>query len=259
MNAKVFANALRLGRMGLLWYAIGAVVAIANGGLAQSALTGQGATIQNLLKSMPPALLEMFKINLSSFTSPIGYMCARSLSLIWPLVVVAFVAGSAGSISAMVERGTIHFELSLPVSRTQWFASRILVGLVGLVSLMLVTFLALQSFVPAAQWWRFAIFGLAFGTLWLGIAYAVAALARDRGLVTGVVFGLFGLEFLLATLASTISGARWLGNLSIWTNYTPEPVMNDGVPWGTVALWLTIGVLGFVVALWRWRTRDIPA
>ncbi len=259
MNAKVILNTLRLGRMGLLWYAIGAVVAVANGGLAQSALKGQGETIQGLLKSMPPALLEMFKINLSSFTSPIGYMCARALSLIWPLVVVAFAAGSAASISAMLERGTIHFELSLPVSRTNWFLSRILAGLTGMLGLLLVTWLALQSFVPAANWWRFIVLGIAFGFLWLGVGYMVAAFARDRGVVTGVVFGFFGLQFLLSTLSSTVSGAGWLANLSLWSNYQPETVVNDGVPWGTVVVWLAVGLIGFGLALWRWRTRDIPA
>lgn len=176
----------------------------------------------------------------------------------WPIVVIAFAAGSAGGISSMLERGTIHFELSLPVSRTRWFLSRILAGLLGLVLLMLVTFVVLSVSVHA-QWWRFMMLGLAFGILWLGVAYAVAAFARDRALVTGVVFGLFGLEFILATLASTISGAGWLGNLSLWTNYTPEIVMKDGVPWVTVALWTALGVLGFGLALWRWRTRDIPA
>jgi ABC-type transport system involved in multi-copper enzyme maturation permease subunit len=258
MNAKVFANAFRLGRMGLLWYAIGMMVVILTGALGESAMQGQSEALKKIVEGLPPALLAMFKINLSSFSNPVGYMSARALSLLWPIFVIAFAAGSAGGVSSMIERGTIHFELSLPVARTNWFFSRILAGLLGFGVLMLVTFV-MQSVLVQASWWRFAVFGLAFGILWLGIGYAVAAFARDRGLVTGVVFGLFGLEFLLATLASTISGVGWLGNLSIWTNYTPEAVMNDGVPWGTVALWTAIGVIGFGLALWRWRTRDIPA
>jgi ABC-type transport system involved in multi-copper enzyme maturation permease subunit len=258
MNTKVFLNAVRLGRIGLVWYAIGIMLPILSGTLGQSAMQDQGAALGKIIEGLPPAVLAMFKINLSSFSSPIGYMCARGLSLLWPIVVIAFAAGSAGGISSMLERGTIHFELSLPVSRTQWFLSRILAGLLGLVLLMLVTLAVLSISVPA-EWWRFMMLGLAFGILWLGVGFAVAAFARDRGLVTGVVFGLFGLQFLLATLASTISGAGWLGNLSTWTNYTPETVMNDGVPWGTVALWTALGVFGFGLALWRWRTRDIPA
>ncbi len=258
MNAKVFENAFRLGRIGLLWYALAVMLPIFSGTLGQSAMQDQSAALGKIIEGLPPAVLAMFKINLSSFSSPIGYMCARGLSLLWPIVVIAFAAGSAGGISSMLERGTIHFELSLPVSRKRWYQSRILAGVLGLVLLMLVTFAVLSIAVPA-EWWRFMMLGLAFGILWLGIAYALAAFARDRALVTGVVFGLFGLQFLLATLASTISGAGWLGNLSIWTNYTPESVMNDGVPWGTVALWTGLGVLGFAVALWRWRTRDIPA
>ncbi len=70
---------------------------------------------------------------------------------------------------------------------------------------MLVPFV-MQSVLVQASWWRFAVFGLAFGILWLGIGYAVAAFARDRALVTGVVFGFFGLQFLLSTLSSTGAG-----------------------------------------------------
>ena len=259
MNIKVYLQTLRLGRIGLIWYGIAALLAVSSGGLGQSAIQTQGTAIQDVMKSLPTAILEAFKINLSSFTSPIGYMCARSLSLIWPLVVIAFAAGSAGSISAMLERGTIHFELSLPVSRTAWFASRSLAGLTGLVLVLLVTFLALQSFVSVASWWRFAIFGLAFGVLWMGVSYAVAAFARDRGVVTGVVFGLFAIQFIMATFAGVITGAKWLENFNLWSAYVPETVMNNGIPWGTVAVWLAFGVFGFGLALWRWRTRDIPA
>lgn len=258
MNARVLTNAVRLGRMGLIWYAIGVAIVIATGALGESAMQGQGAALQEIIKGLPPALLAVFKMSLSSFASPVGYMCARGLSLLWPIVIIAFAAGSAGGISLMLERGTIHFELSLPVSRSDWFLSRILAGLLGLGLLMLVTFAALSVAVQA-NWWRFMMLGLAFGILWLGVAYAFAAFARDRGLVTGMVFGLFGFEFLLSTLSSTISGLGWLSNFSMWSNYAPEAVMNDGVPWGTVATWIAFGIFGFGLALWRWRTRDIPA
>lgn len=258
MNTRVLMNALRLGRMGLIWYALGVMLPIVSGSLGQNAMQNQGAALQKVIEGLPPAVLTMFKINLSSFTSPIGYMCARGLSLLWPIVIVAFAAGSAGGISSLLERGTIHFELSLPVSRTRWFLSRIVAGLLGHALLMVVTFLMLSVFVQAA-WWRFAVFGLAFGVLWLGVAYAVAAFARDRGLVTGVVFGLFGLQFLLATLAGTVSGAGWLGNLSIWSEYQPESVVNTGVPWATVVFWIALGAACFGLSVWRWRTRDIPA
>ena len=259
MNPRVLSHTLRSGRIGLIWYAVAAFCAIAIGGLGLSTIQGQSASaIQSIVKDLPPAVLDAFKINLSSFTSPVGYISARSLSLIWPLVVIAFAAGSAGAISGMIERGTIHFELSLPVSRLQWFSSRIVAGLVGLVLIVLVTFVALSVF-ASAQWWRFVPLSLAFGLLWLGIAFAVAAFARDRSLVTGVVFGLFGLQYMLSIIADVVNGAGWLGNLSIWGSYRPEQTVNIGVPWETVTLWLLIGTACFALALWRWHSRDIPA
>jgi ABC-type transport system involved in multi-copper enzyme maturation permease subunit len=259
MNLQVLLFTLRNGRLGLIWYLIATFCAVAAGGLGLSTIQGQGATaIQSIVKDLPPAMLDAFKINLSSFTSPVGYISARSLSLLWPLVVIAFAAGSAGAISGMIERGTIHFELSLPVSRSQWFLSRIVAGLVGLVLIVLVTFVALSVF-AAAQWWRFVPLSLAFGVLWLGVAYAVTAFVDDRSLVTGAVFGLFGLQYLLSILADVVNGASWLNNLSIWGSYQPEQTINVGVPWETVAVWSLIGAACFALALWRWQNRDLPA
>jgi ABC-2 type transport system permease protein len=259
MNARVLTQTLRTGRAGLIWYVVAAFCAVALGGLGLSAIQGQSAAaLQSIIKSLPPALLDAFKISLSSFGSPVGYVSARSLSLIWPLVVIAFAAGSAGAVGGMIERGTIHFELSLPVSRTRWFSSRIAAGLLVLVLIVLVTLGTLYLF-ASAPWWRFAVLGLAFGWLWLGVAYAVAAFARDRGLVTGVVFGLFGVQYMISIIADVVQGAGWLSNLSIWGSYQPEQTVNAGVPWGTVSLWVVLGAIGFALALWRWRSRDIPA
>jgi ABC-type transport system involved in multi-copper enzyme maturation permease subunit len=256
MNTRVFSHTLRTGRTGLVWYVVAAFCAIALGGVGLGTLKAQNtAALQDFIKGLPPAVLDAFKISVSGFTSPVGYISARSLSLIWPLVVIAFAAGSAGAVSGMIERGTIHFELSLPVSRLRWFSSRIASGFLGLVLIVLVTFASLSLFV-SAPWWRFAVLGFAFGVLWLGVAYAVAAFARDRGLVTGVVFGL---QYMISIIADVVDGAKWLGNLSIWGSYQPEPTVNAGVPWGTVALWLVIGTVGLALALWRWRARDLPA
>ena len=77
--------------------------------------------------------------------------------------------------------------------------------------------------------------------------------------MTGAIFGLFGLQYMISIIADVVTGAKWLGNLSIWGAYQPEQAVNAGVPWGTVGLWLLIGAIGFAVAVWRWRMRDIPA
>ncbi len=73
------------------------------------------------------------------------------------------------------------------------------------------------------------------------------------------MFGLFGLQYVLSIVSGTVNGAGWLTNLTIWGAYQPEQTILTGVPWGTVALWLALGVFGFALALWRWQTRDIPA
>jgi ABC-2 type transport system permease protein len=259
MNRYVFLNTFKNSRIGLLWYFVAAFIGVAAGGAGLSTIQGEsGAALTDVIKQLPPALLAAFKIDVSSFLSPIGFITSRSLGLFIPLILIAFAAGSAGSISQLVERGTIHFELSLPIARWRWLLSRILVAVSSLFCIITIITMTLYVFTPA-EWWRYGIYGFAFALLWLGIAYAIAAFARDRSVVTTLVFGFFGVQYLISILASVSQNSQWLTNLSIWSAYAPEAVMTQGVPWLTVLIWFATAILGFTVALYQWQQRDIPA
>ncbi|HWG84091.1 MAG TPA: ABC transporter permease subunit, partial [Deinococcales bacterium] len=236
MSPVVFRQTLKLGRTGLAWYGLATLLVLASGVLGYNAMGGMNAdTMRDLVRQLPPALLTAFQLGLDSFASKVGFVSARSLSMMWPVLMIAFVGGAAGGVAAMVERGTIHFELSLPVSRARWLASRVLAGLTGMAAIVLLTVAVLYLYEPGAAWWRFGVLGAAFGFMWLGVAFAVAAFQRDRAAVSGIVFGLFGVQFILPTIA-TIDPERldFLKSLTVWTAYRPQGIVTDGVEWGTV-------------------------
>ncbi len=259
MNQAVFLNTLRNGQIGLIWYLVAAFVGVAAGGAGLSTLQGEnGVALAEIIKSLPPALLSAFKINISSFLSPIGFIASRSLGLFIPLILIAFAAGSAGSLSQLIERGTIHFELSLPIARWRWLLSRILAATLSLFCILLLITIALYLFTPA-QWWRYGIYGFAFGFLWLGLAYGIAAFTRERSTLTTLVFGFFALQYLISILTSTNQNSQWLAQFSLWSAYQPETIMITGLPWWTVFSWLGLGALGIAVSLVQWQKRDLPA
>jgi ABC-type transport system involved in multi-copper enzyme maturation permease subunit len=259
MQPAVFWNALRQGRSGLLWYLVAALATVAAGGVGLGSLQGSGGqALAQVAKQLPPALLVAFKINLASFTSPVGYISARSLVLLVPLLLLAFAAGSAGAVSQAVEQGTIHFELSLPLARWRWLLSRLVFAVCSLALLLLTITASLYGFTPAA-WWQFGVYGFGFGLFWLALAYAIAAFARERSTVTALIFGFFGLEYLLSIFASLNPDKGWLGWLSICSAYQPESVIKNGVPWGDLLIWLVLALVGFALALWQWQRRDLPA
>lgn len=259
MNQAVVFQTLRTGKTGLIWYFLAAFIGVAAGGAGLSTLQGENsAALAEIIKSLPPALLAAFKINIASFLSPIGFIASRSLGLFIPLILIAFAAGSAGSLSQLIERGTIHFELSLPIARWQWLLGRIIAATISLLAIVLLITIALYVFTPA-DWWRYGIYGFSFGFLWLGLAYAVATFTRERSAVTAIVFGFFAVQYLISILTSVSQDTQWLAQFSVWSAYQPETIMTTGLPWLTVLSWLAIGVLGMITALVQWQKRDLPA
>lgn len=257
MNTTVARQSFRTSWAGFLWYALGIVVSLVG---MQSIVADKAKVFSSAMDAFPKGMLDAFQINVATFGTPVGYISAEWLSLMWPFVLVAFVAGGAAAIAGMVEDGTIHFELSLPITRVAWLLGRFLTSALWLAAFMLVTVASLYIITPAA-WWRFGLLGFAFGFLTLGFAYAVAAASPQRTLVYSAVFGLFILQWLLATVAGSSSSAvvKALGHLSVWGDFRPEAVVTGGVNWAPVVLWLALGSVFVAFAAWRWRTRDIPA
>ena len=260
MNGVVFAYAMRSGGRGLAWYALALVAILASGALGYDAVAQQGESLREIVRGLPPALKSALQLAPDSLTSRVGYVNARSLSLLWPVMIIALSAGSAAAIAGMIERGSIHYELSLPTPRTRWLASRAGASVVTLLAVVVLSWAGLQLLVPGVAWWRFAVPGFAFGFLWLGLSYALTSWLSDRSAVMGAVFVVFAVQFVLATVASALPDAwGWLEHFTIWSEYRPEETVRSGVPLQTVGAWLGLGALGFALSLWRWSQRDLPA
>ena len=258
MNGVVFRQSFGAGHVGLALYAVGVLVVLASGTLGYEAIAQQGKALSNLLRSLPPALMAGFQLSMESFSSPLGYISARSLSLLWPIVMVAFAAGAGASVAALIERGTLHYELNLPISRVSWLSSRSAAALLGALALVGLTGLALALRL-GVNTWSFIALGGAFTLFWLGVSFLLASLLRDRGPVFSLTFGLFALEFFLTTLGRSLEGASWLEHFSVWSLYNPENTLRHGPDGLALAVLAGGGLLLFALAARVWRGRDFPA
>lgn len=260
MTVPVLRQAFRTTWKGWAWYALGTAATIA----AMASIANDYVSVlkqaTDLLKNYPKAMLDAFQINSATFGTPVGFMSGEILSLIWPFILVALASGAAAAVTGMIEDGTIHFDLSLPIGRVSWLAQRWATSVAWLALFVAASVGALHLFV-AAPWWRFGLLGFALGFLALGFSYAVAAFSSQKAIVSAAAFGVFVVEWLLATVAGSSSNAtvHWLGRLSIWGDWRPEAVVNNGLDWTPIVTWLVLGLVFSAVAAWRWRGRDVPA
>ncbi|MDZ5077388.1 hypothetical protein [Nesterenkonia sp. HG001] len=189
----------------------------------------------------------------------LGYLAYMSLFL--ALFVAAAGVSGVQLLRSEEVQGRAEFALSLPLSRSRWLGSHLVVLLSGLVAMLLLVGLCTAASASAAL-------GDAghFGGLLLGSLHQLPAVLA----VVGLVVALFGW---LPRAGGTV-GWVLIAFSGIATNFgplldLPQAVLNLN-PFGHLAaypvedpalapiLWLTgIGVTGIVVGMAGWRSREI--
>ena len=201
----------------------------------------------------------------------VGYVhpLPQTILMIWAL------ARGAGALAGEIERGTMELLVAQPIPRWKIVMTHLCVDLLMIPALaccmMLGTFIGMQ-FVPSISvdllpYWKAIVLatGLAFALA--GFTYAISAMGRSRWRVLAWCFGIvlfFSLLNLFGQLWDALGPWR---PLSIFYYYQPQyavlknqwslPVAGVQVP--ALAVMLSVAVLGYSIALWRFSKRDLPA
>ena len=87
--------------------------------------------LTKLIENYPEALMKAFGIgeNVQIFYSLETFMSLEHYSLMWPILLIALtVSYASSSLAGEVEKGTIEFLLSLPMTRWKVFSAKYLAG-----------------------------------------------------------------------------------------------------------------------------------
>lgn len=196
-------------------------------------------------------------------TFALGHPLLYALS--WTLLLTI----ATGVLAAEIGRGTADLLLSLPVSRAAVYLSTSVVWMLAA---------ALVSAAPLAGLWLgervwaprqpfdLARIGpvvvnlLALNLCLAAVAMMVSAMVSRRGPAIAVLlFALLASDLvnLLAPFWTVIQKIAFLGFLHY---YRPLPVIRSGqVPWADVGILLAVAAVTWLVGLWHFRRRDIPA
>jgi len=223
------------------------------------------AVKQFFAKNYPQALLKFFGVKSFDVSSFNNYIVLELLTIIWVVIVGAFVIGFARyMIAGEVEEGTLEFLLSQPIKRWKVLTSEgsVLAGIAGLVvTTVLSVFIFGKAFgfrVSYAGFLAFAPLGFALFIAMAGYSIFFSALFREarRALMASaaVIFGFYLLHF-AAGYSRVVDKIDYLG---IFHYYDPLGVLNSGgVPVRDVLVLLAFGIALFCIALWIFQRKDI--
>ena len=196
-----------------------------------------------------------------------SYLATEMFSFIFPIILVALVVGiGSAAIAGEVERGTIEFLLSQPISRTKLFFSRYLAGasmLAGFTAILIFSIIPLSklyytdiSFSNVARFW---LVGFLFGLAILSLSFLASSIFSDSGKPNFVVTSIIVVMYVLNILASLKPSLDKLKYFSFFHYYDPPSTLGNGALLAPSMLWVFLGVsvVSTILAVWWFNRRDI--
>jgi ABC-2 type transport system permease protein len=207
-----------------------------------------------------------------------------SVGFVHPLVQVILciwaIGRAAGAISGELDRGTMELLLAQPVPRRTLVLAQLWVDLLTIPVLCL----SLWGGVCLGAWLSGLLDGanemlraepLAFAPALLNVAVLIFAvsgatmflssLGRFRSRVLGLAVLLFLIQFLVNLIGQIWDDVAFLRPATVFYYYQPQAVILDthwaanGTIWLQLAVLLAVGAVGYLLALWCFCRRDLPA
>jgi ABC-2 type transport system permease protein len=247
----------------LLWFAIG----IAGYTLLIAAFwptaRANADLFSSYIASFPEAFIKAFGV--TDITRFEGFMGAELLNFMWPLIVLVFVIMAASSfVAGEIDRGTIEWWLSVPITRWRLLAAKQVALLLGIVVLAVITvgLIALAGRVASES---VSSGGLA-GTAVVLAAFCIAvggytslfsSLLSSRSSAAGLAAGVTLASYLAGVLSGISTDVEWLKYVSLTSAFHPQQALaNGGADMSEVAILLALGLACALVALAAFQRRD---
>jgi ABC-2 type transport system permease protein len=208
---------------------------------------------------------------------------ALSIGYVHPLIQTILciwaIGRASGAIAGELDRGTLELLLAQPVARYQLIAAHFVVDLVtipllalsmwagtclgvlafglGEPSAEIPTFAEVASFAPALANVALLLFAVT------GYTMLLSAAGRWRPRVMGIAVLLTLLQFLINVIAQAWKTIEWTRPLTVFYYYQPQPLIlgkaDAAEAVRNAVVLCLIGTLGYVLALWTFCRRDLPA
>ena len=213
-----------------------------------------------MFESMPEAISRLFLGEITSLTSPEGYLNGQNFVVMQPLIFLVFAIGrGSGAIAGEEERGTLDLLLSYPIRRSRVVLEKFAAMVAAVLALGAVSWLSMAlpalavdmdlSLVRLAEIHvSCVLLGLTFGT----VALALGCATGSRGMSLGVASALAVTAYFVNALAPLVESLEVAQKLSPFYLYIgADPLLNGlepahaGALFGLVAGFVALGILLF--------------
>jgi beta-exotoxin I transport system permease protein len=245
-----------------------AVVTLAYGGIMGAmypVLAENQALMDEYMKVLPKEFLLVFGMT-GSLTDPGVFFTTYISSWLWPIVAAIVAIGIGTRVTAAdSERGWVEQPLATPLRRTSLALASILDQGIGLLVVALTAVVGLLGVgLAVAAPFDAGRFLLAvpslfvFGAAIAGATMLLAVLTLSRGRAAGIVAGVLIAMYLLNVVVQIQPDFEELGYLGVFHYLDTTGTMSAGtMPWGDLAVLTTVALVGWGLAVWRFRTRDL--
>ena len=266
MNPTALRLELRRSRTLVLW--LGIVTAAYAGFITvfYTNVVENAEAFEEMLALYPKELMAAFGIE-GNFADPGTFLGGYVYNFLWPLVGAAGAIVLATRVAADADRGFLDIALTTPIARTTYLVGSIVAQIVGvailsvaMVGAVLLGDLLIEPNFPAGSVALSAFHALAFGVAVAGPATLLAVLFLDRGRAAGVAAGVLVLMYLLNVVGALAPEVENLTIVSAFRYFDLKALISDGTyPVADTLVFLVVGIVGWALALYAFRRRDLAA
>lgn len=223
---------------------------------------------ESYFEQMPKEFLQFFgATDLAAYSTIEGFLSIEYLSSFFILIIAFYVAASAGStIAGAIEKRTIDFDLSQPITRTKLLLSE---TIVSLINTFLIVFGSVYGIWLLCKVYNVTISGrgiFAFSLtatvfMWAiyGVAIFISSLLRSKMTVAAATLAFVLGSFIFYSLTGIVEKLKNYDKLSIFYLYTnPQELLKDGqIHWDKIAILTLILIVGLVSSIIIFNKKDI--
>lgn len=223
--------------------------------------------LEGYLSQMPEAFLKFFNAtgSLEAYSTLEGFLTMEFLSSFFILIVSFYLASAAGSVVAGgIEKRTLDFQLSQPVSRIKYLFGEVVVILAYTFVLVAVTVFSIWLFAlvynidtNVGGLIRFALMATVF--LWSigGFALFLSSWLSSKIAVVAATLGFVIASFVFFSLTKIIEKLDDYDKLSLFYLYRPEDLLKGNINWDYAGIAILIFVAFTSLSAVIFNRRDL--